>query len=175
MDARFENRYVETEQIVLEYYVKVKFRRLILQNMFLLCVSMPALAYFSMIGDTDKAIVAAVLSVIWLGSAIAVPWVTHHQAKKRRRAFFGEERGETVTQFVDSIVLSGAASSMTLEYSQIVGMIRLKHSIALRFGENLSILLAPDGFTVGNPDDFEAFLRARCPNLMPRRFYGRSV
>ncbi len=165
MDVWFENKYMETDKMVLEYSAKVGCSKAILFRMILAFVSLLALAYFLRIRSTDLAVYAAFLTLYWLGCAVAAPYLTLRRVKKNNRALFDGKTYEEIVRFGDNIAISKGTSSMVLEYSQIIRMIRLKHSIALKFGKNISILLDPAGFTVGDPGQFEGFIRERCENL----------
>ena len=63
-----------------------------------------------------------------------------------------------------SIHMAEGKQSLTLEYGQIKEVFHLKHSTALMFSRQNGILYSEEGFTVGNKETFDQFIRNKCPD-----------
>jgi hypothetical protein len=165
MDVRFENNFMETDRKLLEFYRKVAGRKTICTYCILGLSHLPAFVAAVWIWHTGWALLIVFLALIWLGTAAAIPHQALQQTKNNNLAFYNGESPVQVVRFGDSIDVSQGTFALTVKYAQVIRMIHLEGSIALQLEKHCYILLAPDGFTLGNPDDFEAFLRTMCPNL----------
>ena len=165
MDVRFENRLTGNKEMALEFYGKLLYRNRRLYYAILSIANLYLLWSFLRAGNTFWTVSTVVFALYLLFMAMAIPRMAFRRSKKNSLSMNRGKEIEQVVRFGDNIAISADTSSVTLEYSQISRMIRLKHSLILQFGKNQYILLSPDGFTLGNPDDFEAFLRTMCPNL----------
>ena len=85
--------------------------------------------------------------------------------KEDDRRLHNGQKFETIVQFGDRILIREGTFSLACTYDQIIKIRPLKHSYVLMFGPRNSIMVSPEHFTVGTFDEFQTFIKERCPQL----------
>jgi hypothetical protein len=165
MDVQFENRFMETDRMVLEFYRKEAYSKNILLYVIFAFIALVLTAIFLKEGVRFWAIYSTVVMLFFLGYAVMIPYLMLRRAKKNSLAFHNGKSPEEVVRFGDNIAFSRGTFALTLEYSQIYACRRLRDSWLLQFGKRNYVMLSPTGFTVGDAADFWDFIRNKCPNM----------
>ncbi len=162
MDIQFENRRFRMDRAWLEYYWKIGYRRYHLLHAIFEVVFIIGLVYFLSSGDSANAVLCGVFLFLYTAYIMAMPYGILRRAKKNALAVHNGKIPESILRFGDNIALTEGTISMTFEYSQIISFRRLRYSWLLQFGKQNFIFFDPGCFTVGDTDQFEAFIRMKC-------------
>ena len=160
----FENRFYTTKEMYAEYVHKILCRRI-----YHMGIPLTVLAFLGCILSFRQrpsiAAVEAVCGIIILAVLLAAPPMMVRQLLETDRSLHQGERPECVITFDEtSIHMTEGKQSLTLEYGQIKDVFHLKHSTALMFSRQNGILYSEEGFTVGNKETFDRFIRDKCPD-----------
>ena len=160
----FENRFYTTKEMYAEYDHKILCRRI-----YHMGIPLTVLAFLGCILSFRQrpsiAAVEAVCGIIILAVLLAAPPMMVRQLLETDRSLHQGERPECVITFDEtSIHMAEGKQSLTLEYGQIKEVFHLKHSTALMFSRQNGILYSEEGFTVGNKETFDRFIRNKCPD-----------
>lgn len=165
MDARFENRYVGTERMAFEYAFKILSARAVRSGFLSAPFFLISFALLLRYENITGLLLAGALGLYVLVSVALTPYRMFRRLRASSASFHNGRPYENVVRFGQSIQVSEGTVSMTVEYAQIRSFRRLRNSWVLMFGKTNAILLSPIGFTVGDANQFEVFLREKCPNL----------
>lgn len=83
----------------------------------------------------------------------------------RTKAMNGGVVPEHIVTFGDDIVVQEGEQTLTLEYTRITKVVRLRESYVLMLNNRSGILIQPQGFTVGTFEEFKDFLRRIRPGI----------
>lgn len=165
MEPEFENRFAVSRKMCIEFYRK---HMLMWKPGFLACfwialgIGTGVLLWTGLLGvvwtQVEILVIAGVVMTIYPGLAASMRF---HQKRKRNNGIVPERR----VTFGETIEMEEGMTRMSVEYSKIVRVKRLKYSYALMFDKRSGVMLDPDGFTKGSFAEFKAFLRAKRPDL----------
>ncbi|PWL90767.1 MAG: hypothetical protein DBY10_04770 [Clostridiales bacterium] len=163
--CHFENRYYSTDQMLSEYVHRVLCRKIVLFGAPIALVAL----IFAMLSWLDRDTVFftlfGVCFLIVLLTALLSPTLMLRQMKEDDRRLHNGQKFETIVQFGDRILIREGTFSLACTYDQIIKIRPLKHSYVLMFGPRNSIMVSPEHFTVGTFDEFQTFIKERCPQL----------
>ncbi len=75
------------------------------------------------------------------------------------------ESAESIISFGDDIKINEGKQSLTVEYSQITNIYRMKTCSILMFTKQNGVIYLEDKFTKGNAKDFEGFILEKCSQV----------
>ena len=165
MEVRFENRYVGTGRMAFEYAFKILSARAIRSGFLFAPFFLISFALLLRYENLSGLLLAGALGLYVLISVALTPFRMFRRLKASSASFQNGRPYENVVRFGEYIQVSEGAVSMTVAYAQIRSFRRLRHSWVLMFGKTNAILLSPIGFTEGDANQFEDFIREMCPNL----------
>ncbi|MCW5715298.1 MAG: YcxB family protein [Bauldia sp.] len=158
MDVQFENRYVSSSQILIEYIYKVVLGRI--QLILSLFIAAIIIAVIIVVLYSDRTtpvglIVWCVLIVVWMW--IGAPLLCLWRMKSQARRMHNWKQPESVLYFGERIAIEEGTITMKFEYSQITRTHDLRRSYVLMIGK-IGIILSKEGFAKGSLDDFRRFI-----------------
>lgn len=157
----FENRYYTTQEIYKEYVRKVLCRRILRFGSVFSVIGAIAVVLSLQENTVNAAIVGTALFVI-LFTMIIGPKLMLKQLMDVKNRLHNGEIVETIVSFGDDIKINEGKQSLTIEYSQITHIYKMKTCSALMFTKQNGIIFLEDKFTKGNAKDFEAFILEKC-------------
>ncbi len=162
----FECRYYSTDQMLSEYV-----RRILCRNIFRFgtLISLVALifAIFSWLNqDTPFFVLFGVCFLIVFLTMLFSPPLMLRQMKESDRRLHNGQKFETIVQFGDRILVREGTFSLACTYDQIIKIRPLKYSYVLMFGPRNAIMVSPEHFTIGTFDEFQTFIKERCPKAV---------
>lgn len=165
-----ENRYLATEQMLAEYFARLRpaFSK-VMYGCCLAALSLLLIAQlFLQIWLYDLSpLVLTLFGLALLGLGFTgLPLLEAKHALMQRKTIHGGESIETVTVFGDTIVLSEGTHRSEYHYEQIKKVVCLKHSYALMLDRRIGILVSPEGFQNGTAEDLLNLLRERIPGII---------
>lgn len=165
MPTEYENRYSFNQTMTSEYVRKILCRRINRWGSLLAIVAL--LLFVIAVQKQDVALSSAwgICFLFILFIIIFTPLATLQRMKKNNQQVHQGQTVETVVQFGDKIAVSEGHLAFSLPYEQITAVEELQHSIVLLLGTQGGLLLAPQGFTKGDPEKFIAFINSKCPQL----------
>lgn len=162
--CQFECRYYSTDQMLSEYVRRVLCRRIFLFGTLIALVAL-AFAIFSWLNeDSIFFTLFGVCFLIVFFTMLLSPPLTMKQLKDNDRRLHNGQKFETIVQFGDRILIREGSFSLACTYDQILKIRLLKYSYVLMFGPRNAIMVSPEHFTVGTFDDFQTFIKERCPS-----------
>lgn len=161
----YEARFFSTDEMLREYI-----RRVLYRTLFRLGAGFALLALVMLVitwrnGEPVFMAIFAVCLLVILAVLLFAPALTFRQMKEDNIRLHNGETFETVVRFGDRVLMQEGTFSFACDYRQITHLRKLSSCWVLQLGPRNGILLAPDQLTVGAPEDFEAFLRERCPQM----------
>ena len=159
----FENNYMYSRDIVVEYQYKIGARRMLFWCAACLLF---ALAYGIIGLVTDRVTWYVVVAFVALAVYYAVyPYLFTKKSEKMLRERNGGEIPVTQIRFGEEIdVTEGDTVDFTVEYRDLNKITVLKKGIFLVTKGRRGIMLDPEAFTGGTVDEFLAFLKEKCPH-----------
>lgn len=157
----FENRFYMTDKMLSEYVYKVLWKKYWILGSLLSAFSLIMLILTYHVRVYSSVAVYGTVLFISLFTTFLTPFLTKRQMKESGRRIHNGENVETVVEFGEDITMKEGAMSMTIKYSQIQRIIYLKSLYVLKFGKQNAIVLSPDGFTVGNAEEFKKFIESK--------------
>lgn len=161
----YEARFFSTDEMLREYIRRVIYRKIF---RFGGVFGLLALVMVWVTWRDHAPVMTAVFSVcllVILAVLLLAPALTFRQMKEDNVRLHNGETFETVVRFGDRVLVQEGTFSFACDYRQITHLRKLSSCWVLQLGPRNGILLAPDQLTVGAPEDFEAFLRERCPQM----------
>lgn len=163
---KFVNRYTTTPQMLREYFWKYLIGprpvATIFMASFLLIVFLTSYAD----GTLGRYGLMLVLLTVFFAAIQSMPIVYASRTIRNTKAMNRGKIPETVVTFTNSeITVKEGENKMTLSYKQLKKTAKLHHSYVLFTDRRRGILIRVDGFQEGNFQDFQLFLRARCPGV----------
>ena len=162
MKPVFENRYVGTMPMLMEYIRKIALRKLLHVSGIGIWVALGMTLYFVFTGDRAHAIVPGAFLLLFVLLRSLAPLLFAANLVRASREMFEDQEAETCVSFSDKIYLSEGEAHACVEYSQITEVLQLSEIYALKTGDSSAVLVARGKFTTGDERDFLSFLRARC-------------
>ena len=160
---QFENRYYSTDQMLSEYVHRVLCRNIFCFGTLFALVAL-AFGIFSWLNqDMIFLTLFGVCFLIIFLTMLIAPILTIKQLKDSDQRLHNGQKFETIVQFGDRILIREGTFSLACTYDQIMKFCPLKHSYILMFGPRNSIMISPEHFTIGTFDEFQTFIKERCP------------
>jgi len=162
MKPVFENRYVGTMPMLMEYIRKIALRKLLHACGIGIWLALGMTIYLIVTGDRGNAVVSGAFLVLFALLRSFAPLMFAAHLARVSREMFEDQEVETCIAFADKIYMTEGEASVSVEYSQITEVLELNEIYALKTGEKGAVLVARGKFTAGDERDFMSFLRARC-------------
>lgn len=161
--ARFENRFEYDFRTLRKVYsVMMASRRRIY---IIVGVAFLALGVFGMPKERINLLGVTLLGVMVL-YAILLPTLTAWFSHRQHRKLINGARAEVTASYTDEqIVMQEGPNRSCFQYEQLVRIRSGREFWLLMIGRTIAIPVAKEGFTQGNPQDFEAFIRSKCPEI----------
>ncbi len=162
----FENNYIYSRDIVLEYQYKIGARRMLIWCA--VCIAF-AIAYGIIGAVTNRVTWYVVVAFLALAVYYAVyPSLVVKKSEKMLRERNGGEIPVTQIRFGDEEidVTEGDTVDFTVEYRDLSKITLLKRGIFLVTKGRRGIMLDPEAFTGGTAEEFIAFIKEKCPNAI---------
>ncbi len=160
----FENRFYATEQMNREYVYKVIFRKTFILGTIMLILA--GLTFvFAIKVNQPLAIAEGVCFLILLITMTIAPILTVKQLSDFDKKFHNGTTPQCVVEFGENIKMTEGTQSISVEYTQINRIYRLKSCNIMMFTKQNGIIYDRDGFTAGNNEDFEKFILEKCTNV----------
>lgn len=161
----FECRYYSTDQMRSEYVHRVLCRNMYLFGTLIALLSL-GLAVFSWLNrERILLTVFGVCFLIVFFALLLTPSLVLKQLKENDQRLHNGQKFETIVQFGDRILIREGTFSLACNYEQIIKIRPLKHSYVLMFGPRSPIMVSPEHFTMGTFDEFQTFIKERCPAI----------
>ena len=116
--------------------------------------------------DTPFFVLFGVCFLIVFLTMLFSPPIMLRQMKENNRRLHNGQKFETIVQFGDRILVREGTFSLACTYDQIIKIRPLKYSYVLMFGPRNAIMVSPEHFTIGTFDEFQAFIKERCPKAV---------
>jgi hypothetical protein len=166
METLFENRYYTRYPMMVEFFRKYGTGPRIPVVIASAVALIGIIAFCAVHGILDQMrnilIFVTVLDIGMFFLPHFVAWSSMRNGKKQNDGVIPE----TVITFGESIELHEGMVHITVEYSKIIRVVRLKHSYMLMIGKRNGVILDPDGFTKGTFEEFKQFIRGKRPDLV---------
>ena len=161
MNIQFENTYQFNRRSVVEYQYKIGGKRMLIYSAVCLLL---ALAYGIIGAVTERTTWYVVVAALGAAVYYAVyPYTFTKKTEKERIRRSGGVIPVTRVFFRDSIECTeGDTIDFEVEYTDINKVFVLKYGIFMTTYGKRGIMLDPDGFTVGEKEDFLPFLKEKC-------------
>jgi hypothetical protein len=160
----FENRYYTTQEIYKEYVRKVLCRRILRLGSIFLVIGAVAMVLSLQENTVNAAIVGTALFVI-LFTMLLGPKLMLKQLMDVSKLLHNGESAESIISFDEDIKINEGKQSLTIEYSQITNIYRMKTCSVLMFTKQNGIIYLEEKFTKGNAKDFEGFILEKCSQV----------
>lgn len=164
MELIFENRYVGTREIISEYLKHVVFKTQ--RILAVLCAA--ASAVLMLLAVSYETFATAALAAVFLILCIVIFFLsdfTSFQVTENTRRHHYGTIPESVCRFTDQIELTEGTDTTVYEYAQITAAYQSKNIFVLQTGNQNTIILKKDAFTVGTSEAFPVFILQACKNL----------
>ena len=96
---------------------------------------------------------------------LVMPYYRISKGLKKQAEFYGGELPVNTARFGEMIQMGNTRESMSWEYAHLVAVYSWKYSYALRFSNDLVLILDRSNFTKGTFEEFKEFLRQKRPDL----------
>lgn len=162
----FECRYYSTDQMLSEYVHRILCRNIFRFGTLIALVAL-MFAIFSWLNqDTPFFVLFGVCFLIVFLTRLFSPPLMLRQMKENDRRLHNGQKFETIVQFGDRILVREGTFSLACTYDQIIKIRPLKYSYVLMFGPRNAIMVSPEHFTIGTFDEFQTFIKERCPKAV---------
>lgn len=164
--CHFESRYYSTDQMRSEYVHRILCRKIFL---FGTLISLVALVFAILSWREQDRVFFTLFGVCFLIvflTMLLTPPLVLRQLKESDRRLHNGQKFETIVQFGDRILIREGTFSLACTYDQIIKIRPLKHAYVLMFGPRNAIMVSPEHFTVGTFDEFQTFIKERCPQAV---------
>ncbi|MBE5766647.1 MAG: YcxB family protein [Clostridiales bacterium] len=165
MQPFFENRYVGTLPILLEYIRKVVLRSLLRGSGAGTLLALGMAICFIVIGDFSNAGIAGIFALCFALVYLLSPLVPMYRILRASQDAYGDEEVETLVTFADRIYIAEGEESASLDYSQVTNVRTLSEFYALEIDGKGALIVARNGFTTGKEEDFLPFLQKHCTQI----------
>lgn len=156
---RFENRYYNTYQTVLSALWAMAAAR---RYLYITAVVI-ALVGLLVFGKSFE--VAYLLFGITL-MGLLLPFLQAWLYRRNYRKLMNGTIPQTILRYTDTEIQGSAArNEYHYQYSQIRRVRSTRQLWLLMFSRQITLIVRKDGFTVGQMQDFPAFIRSKCPNI----------
>lgn len=164
-----ENRYTATEQMLTEYFAKLRpaFSKVMYGCLLVVQMLLLILQILLRTWQYDLSLFALpLLCIVILGIGFfGLPVLQAKHALMQRKTIHGGDAAETIAVFGDTIALTEGTHRSEYRYEQIQKVVCLKHSYALMLSNRIGVLVASDGFQNGTAEAFLRLLRENNPKL----------
>ena len=159
MDFQYENRYTATFKMYAEFY-----RKHGTGPRYWTFVFMPFVLLITILAFVEG---EAVLGVIWCTVLLFyfLPQYYAWAAIRNTKRLNNGNIPMVSVRFGDAIEMEEGAVRLTVQYSSIVRVVRLKHSYVLMTSRRTGVMLRDDGFTDGTFYNFRQFLHEKRSDL----------
>ena len=159
MDFQYENRYTATFKMYAEFY-----RKHATGPRYWTFVFMPFMLLIAILAFVEG---EAMLGVIWCTVLLFyfLPQYYAWAAIRNTKRLNNGDIPMVSVRFGDAIEMEEGAVRLTVQYSSIVRVVRLKHSYVLMTSRRTGVMLRDDGFTDGTFYNFRQFLHEKRPDL----------
>lgn len=160
----FENRYYTTQEIYKEYVRKVLCRRIFRLGGIFFVIGAVAMILSLQEYTVNAAMVGTALFVI-VFTMLLGPKLMLKQLMDVKKRLHNGESPETIISFGDDIKINEGKQSLSIEYSQITNIYRMKTCSVLMFTKQNGVIYLEDKFTKGNAKEFEEFILEKCSQV----------
>ncbi len=162
MEILFENKCVRNEEWAKDINKYIYFRRPIMIVLFALFALYLALGIYNLVAFSDFIWYLILFPVFWILFVIYLYKKNQRILLKRDLELHGEPIEAVVTVTDEMIIYKqSTGSEFRLKYSDVKKAVHTSKYIYLWSKTNMLYSLKSDSFTVGNAEDFTAFLKSK--------------